>query len=107
MATDERRRQAEEPRERSARRLTAVGAAHAAERHIAELTGKPTEGVVSMEPAETGPGWLVGVEVLENRRIPESSDVLATYQVEISSDGKLEAYRRIRRYARGGDGSGT
>lgn len=73
-------------------------AAEAAER-VAELTTKPTLGVTSVEPIEDG--WLVEVEVLEDRRIPSSADMLALYEVELDLDGKLLAYRRTRRYGRG------
>jgi hypothetical protein len=73
-------------------------AAEAAER-VGELTTKPALGVTSVEPIEDG--WLVEVEVLEDRRIPSSADMLALYEVELGFDGKLLAYRRTRRYGRG------
>jgi hypothetical protein len=38
--------------------------------------------------------------VLELRRIPETSDVLATYEVELDDDGSLTGYRRVKRYTR-------
>ena len=52
-----------------------------------------------VEPSEDG--WLVTVEVVEDRRIPSSTDVLATYETELDRDGELISYRRVRRYARG------
>ncbi len=67
--------------------------------HITALTSKDVVGVTSVEPAEQG--WLVEVEVLEEARIPSSSDMLALYEAELSEDGDLLAYRRTRRYARG------
>ncbi|MFI7673864.1 gas vesicle protein GvpO [Actinophytocola sp. NPDC049390] len=73
-------------------------AAHAGD-HISALTGKSVASVTSVEPAEQG--WLVEVEVLEEARIPSSSDMLALYEAELSDDGDLLAYRRTRRYARG------
>ena len=68
-------------------------------RQIAELTGKQPEGVTGVEPAEDG--WMVGVEVMEDRRIPSSTDILATYEVELDPDGELVSYRRVKRYTRG------
>jgi hypothetical protein len=41
------------------------------------------------------------VEVVEVRRIPDTTDVLALYEVEMDTDGAMEGYRRLRRYARG------
>ncbi len=53
-------------------------------------------------------GWTVTVEMLEDRRIPSSTDILATYEAELDDDGELLGYRRVRRYSRGlgNDGDG-
>ncbi|MET9030184.1 gas vesicle protein GvpO [Nocardia sp. NPDC004168] len=74
-------------------------AAAMAVENLVELTSKEVQGVTSMEPTEDG--WQVEIEVLEDRRIPSSADILALYEVEIDLDGNLLAYRRTRRYARG------
>jgi hypothetical protein len=66
---------------------------------LAELLGRPPESIVSLD--RTDDGWRVGVEVLETRRIPDTSDVLAEYEVDADERGGLVGYRRIRRYARG------
>jgi|SRR5215475_8169331 len=79
--------------------LTAAKAGQAGLRQIAELTGKQPEGITGVEPAEDG--WVVGVEVVEDRRIPSSTDILATYETEVGTDGELVSYRRVRRYTRG------
>ena len=79
--------------------LTAAQAAQAAQRQIAELTGKQVEGITGVGPAEDG--WVVGIEVLEDRRIPSSSDILAAYETGLDMDGELLSYRRVRRYPRG------
>lgn len=85
-------------------RLPAVRAGQAGQRQIAELTGKEVVGVTSLEP--TDDGWLVGVEVVEDHRIPTSIDLLGLYQVEIDNAGEMLAYQRLRRYPRGkGEGS--
>jgi hypothetical protein len=81
-------------------RLTAAQAGRYGLEQIAELTGKETEGVTGVEPADDG-GWRVTVEVVEDRRIPSSSDILSSYRTELGPDGELLSYRRIRRYARG------
>ncbi|HTJ33772.1 MAG TPA: gas vesicle protein GvpO [Dactylosporangium sp.] len=66
---------------------------------VAELTGKPPSGVTALERDDDG--WLVEVEVVEDRRIPSSSDVLATYRAQVTAEGDLTALRRTRRYSRG------
>jgi Gas vesicle synthesis protein GvpO len=83
--------------------LTAAEAGRYALQQIVDLTGKDPEGVTAVEPTEDG--WLVTVEVIEDRRIPSSTDLLAAYEAELGPDGDLVSYRRVRRYARGwGDG---
>jgi hypothetical protein len=83
--------------------ISAREGAATALRTIAELTGKRAIGVASLEPSEEG--WLVGVEVLEESRIPSSGDILALYETEIGLDGELLNYRRVRRYLRAETGA--
>jgi hypothetical protein len=79
--------------------LSAAEAGREGLRNISELTGKDPEGVTGVTRSEDG--WLVTVEVVEDRRIPSSTDVLSTYETEITDDGELLSYQRVRRYARG------
>lgn len=83
--------------------LSAANAAKAGLRHIVALTGREPAGVTSLEPAEDN-GWRVGVEVIEDRRIPSSTDVLALYEARLDAQGDLLAYARKRRYSRGQGG---
>lgn len=78
--------------------LSATRAARAALGHITDMTGKPAEGITSVRPDENG--WTVGVELLDARHIPRSSDTLALYAVEIDADGELRSYQRVARYSR-------
>ncbi len=73
-------------------------------RQVAELTGREPEGVTSVQ--REGDGWVIGVEVVESRRIPDSTDVMAVYEAELDESGELVAYRRVDRYARGHGSSG-
>jgi hypothetical protein len=43
---------------------------------------------------------VLQVEVVEVARIPDSTSVMATYEVQASDDGELLSYRRVRRYYR-------
>ncbi len=85
--------------------LSAAEAGKYGLQQIGELTGKDPESVAGVEPAEDG--WVVTVEVVEDRRIPSSTDVLASYEVEIGFDGELVSYRRVRRYTRGRGDTGS
>ncbi len=94
------------PARRASKAMTAGEAAQAALREIAALTAKQPEGVTGVERTEDG--WSVGIELVEDQRIPSSSDILATYETTIGADGELLSYRRVRRYARGrGDTEGS
>lgn len=79
--------------------MRAAEAAQLALEQVRELTGREIEGVTSLQRAEQG--WLVGVEVVETRRVPDTTDILAVYEAELDEDGELVSYRRIDRYARG------
>ncbi|MEV4455923.1 gas vesicle protein GvpO [Microbispora sp. NPDC049633] len=96
-AGDEDERGAEPRRRRAA--LNAVSAGRLGLRYIADLTSKETEGVTSVEPVENG--WLVDVEVVEDRRIPSTSDMLSIYECQVDDEGNLTSYRRTRTYRRG------
>ncbi|WP_223838414.1 gas vesicle protein GvpO [Saccharopolyspora pogona] len=79
--------------------LKAAQVARLAVRQVHELTGRQPEGVTSLERSETG--WVVGVEVVESRRVPDTADILAVYEAELDDDGDLVSYRRVDRYSRG------
>jgi len=70
-----------------------------AARQLLELTGREAEGVTGLHRSEDG--WTVQVEVVELRRIPDTTDILALYDVDVDSRGELQGYRRVRRYSRG------
>ena len=90
------------PRAAAAKRATASQVAARAAQQLLELTGKGAEGVTGLE--RTDDGWNVHVEVVEVRRIPDTTDVLALYDVQVDEDGDLIGYRRLRRYTRGKPG---
>lgn len=49
----------------------------------------------------TDEGWRADVEVVELERVPDTMSVMASYRVELDADGRLVAYERRHRYARG------
>lgn len=71
-------------------------------RALLNLTGKDAEGVIGLQ--RTDDGWTVEIEVLELRRVPETTDVLATYEVAMDGGGDMTGYRRLQRYVRGAPG---
>lgn len=63
------------------------------------MIGHPTEGVSAVGREDDG--WCVVVDVLELPRIPDTTSLLASYEVRLDQDGELMEYRRVRRYRRG------
>ncbi|MGW4568312.1 gas vesicle protein GvpO [Streptomyces sp. NPDC004561] len=88
-----------EHRETDDRRATPMEVLRQARSQLAELTGLVPETVSSFEQTEDG--WSLEVEVLELPRVPETMSLMASYQVELDSQGQLTGYRRVRRYERG------
>ena len=78
----------------SARDLTLT-----AKRTVEDLTGYPPESVSGFQ--WDGEAWLVTVEVCELERIPNTTDVMATYVVQLDDRGGLLGYKRERRFQRG------
>jgi Gas vesicle synthesis protein GvpO len=85
--------------------LNAREAAAAAKEFITELNGSDPVAMTSVELTDDD-GWVVQFEVVEDRRIPSSADVLALYEVEVDAEGELLGFRRTRRYLRGQTRSG-
>ena len=79
-------------------KLGSIEVVRKAVQQVGALTGRDVEGVLGMRRSDDG--WEVVLEVLELHRIPDSTDVLASYEVVLDDQGELREYRRVRRYAR-------
>ncbi len=79
----------------------------AAREQFEELHGSAPESVSGV--ARSPDGWSITFEVVELRRVPESTDVLGSYRVELDEDGNFVTYERTRRYYRSqaGEGDGS
>jgi hypothetical protein len=100
QSADGQRPPAEKPasarrRGRQSLRTVALSAA----RELADLIGHVPEGIVATE--KTDDGWRVQVEVVESRRIPETTDIMAVYEVDLDAEAVVTGYRRLNRYVRG------
>ena len=71
----------------------------AAKETIEFMTGYQPEAVTAFQ--WDGESWLVSVEVCELERVPNTTDVMATYVVQLDDKGGLLGYKRDRRFERG------
>jgi hypothetical protein len=95
-------RKASAPRAEARPQPAAGRVAEMAAEQLLDLTGREPEGVTGLERTEDG--WKVLVDVAELRRVPNTTDILATYEVEVDSSGNLRGYRRVHRFVRGAAG---
>jgi Gas vesicle synthesis protein GvpO len=80
-------------------RMSARDLTLAAKETVGDLTGYQPESVTAFQ--WDGESWLVSVEVCELERIPNTTDVMATYVVQLDDQGGLLGYKRDRRFERG------
>lgn len=79
-------------------RMVGSRAVACAKAHLADLTGRAAEGVSALQ--QTRDGWRVVLEIVELQRIPHTTDIMASYAVDLDSRGDLMGYQRVARYYR-------
>lgn len=87
------------PARSSGAKISAVKAVKAALEQFGTVSGRTPESVVGTRWNEDH--WVVRLEVVESRRIPDTADLLAEYEVELDGSGELLSYSRMDRYVRG------
>jgi hypothetical protein len=80
-------------------KLSARDLTLAAKETVEDLTGFDSESVSGLQ--WDGETWLVTVEVCELERVPNTTDVMASYVVQLDDRGGLLGYKRERRFQRG------
>jgi hypothetical protein len=80
-------------------KLSAADLSRAALTTVGELTGYEPEAVTALE--WDGEFWQITVDALELSRIPNTTDVIGEYAVQLDERGTLHGYRRLRRFQRG------
>jgi len=63
------------------------------------LSNIPVNGIIGLSRTEEG--WVVLLEVLERRAIPDTMDVLGLYEVRLDSEGNLLGFDRKKLRKRG------
>jgi Gas vesicle synthesis protein GvpO len=85
-------------RHRRPSRLSGGQLAQRARQELAEITGLEAESVTALARADDI--WSVTVELLELPRMPDTDDLLGSYEAQLDDSGELLRYRRVRRYPR-------
>ena len=80
-------------------KVTARDLALTARATVKDMTNFEPESVSGLQ--WDGDTWLISVEVCELSRIPNTTDVMASYVVQLDDNGGLLGYKRERRYVRG------
>jgi hypothetical protein len=79
--------------------LRARDVARRAAEELLDLLGAAPESVTSIERQDGG--WLVDLDVVEVERIPDTTSIIAAYEVRLDEQGDLLGYRRVGRHVRG------
>jgi len=70
-----------------------------AQDEFARLSKLPVNAVIGLAKGEEG--WVVSLEALERKAIPDTMDVLGLYEVRLDSDGNLLGFERKKLRKRG------
>jgi hypothetical protein len=70
-----------------------------ATRELTGLLGREPDSVSAIKA--TDDGWTATVEVVEFERVPDTASLMASYRVDMDSQGELLGYEKIERYPRG------
>ena len=92
MADNARARPSNSSRQRTSSK-SPVEVVESVRRVLDDLGGLDVERVTGVEADDDG--WRVTVEVVEVRRIPDTADVLARYEVSMSKSGQFRGYRQV------------
>ncbi len=71
----------------------------AATKRLMELTGLKVSSVTGA--VKEGDVWRITLEMIDKKSIPDSMDVLATYEVRMGPDGEMLGFTRGRLRKRG------
>jgi len=74
--------------------------AEKAKTRLERVTGLKASSVIGVAPEEGG-HWMVTLELLEKKSIPDSMDILGTYEVKMDEAGDVLDFARTRLRRRG------
>lgn len=66
---------------------------------FARLSKLPVSGVIGL--SRTDDGWVIALEALERKAIPNTMDVLGLYEIRLDIEGNLLSFERKKLRKRG------
>jgi hypothetical protein len=75
--------------------LSFAQAIKAAKKELHDLTDLDISSVIGAEKSDED-GWLVTIEVIEKRSIPDSMDIMGIYETRLDPEGKMQDFKRVK-----------
>ena len=79
--------------------------AQKAKTRVEQVTGLKASGVTGMAHDDEG-NWVVTLELLEKKSIPDAMDILGIYEVKMNAEGGILDFARTRLRKRGDTSEG-
>jgi hypothetical protein len=79
--------------------MTATEIIKKAEEQFIQLTKIPVDGIIGLIKSDEG--WVVTLEALERKSIPDTMDVLGLYDVRLDCDANVISFERKKLRKRG------
>lgn len=73
--------------------------ANHAQGELAQMTNLKPSGIIGISKEDAG--WLIKVEMLEKKSIPENMDILGSYEIRLDEGGHVINFGRVRLRKRG------
>ena len=70
-----------------------------AQEEFAQLSKLPVNAVIGLSRIDEG--WVISLETLERKAIPDTMDILGVYEIRLDSEGNLLGFERKKLRKRG------
>jgi len=81
--------------------MNLITAIKTAKRDVAELSDLPLNSIIGAEFESESNQWIVNLELVERKGIPDTMDLIGLYEFRIDDNGETAAFERIGMRKRG------
>jgi hypothetical protein len=89
-------------RQRPKKRLPGLQVFERSKEQLEVITGRSSDSVSAFSPSDEG--WDLTIEMIEVEKIPPTTNVMASYHVEVDDEGNILEYQLASRYIKGQPG---